>query len=90
MNFFERALKKFDSNICFLAHNKNDNVETLLYRIIKGTGVLGLSSIPVVRKPFYRPLLNFSREQIENFACENQIEFRVDSSMMIQSIKEIS
>ncbi len=78
--FFERALKKFDSNICFLAHNKNDNVETLLYRIIKGTGVLGLSSIPVVRKPFYRPLLNFSREQIENFACENQIEFRVDSS----------
>ena len=78
--FFERALKKFDSDICFLAHNKNDNVETLLYRIIKGTGVLGLSSIPVVRKPFYRPLLNFSREQIENFACENQIEFRVDSS----------
>jgi len=78
--FFERALKHFNSEVCFLAHNKNDNVETLLYRIIKGTGVLGLSSIPVIRPPYYRPLLEFSRREIEEFADKNGIKFRTDSS----------
>jgi len=78
--FFERALKKFDSEICFLAHNKDDNVETLIYRMIKGTGIRGLCSIPAVRAPYYRPLLEFSRWEIEEFASQNGIKFRVDKS----------
>lgn len=78
--FFEKALKKFETDVCFLAHNKNDNVETFLYRVVKGTGVSGLVSIPVVRKPYYRPLLNFSRVEIEEFAAKNGINFRVDAS----------
>lgn len=79
-SFFERALKKFNTDICFLAHNKNDNAETLIYRVIKGTGVSGLAAISKVRAPYYRPLLDFSREEIENFAHENNIAFRVDKS----------
>ncbi len=79
-DFFERALKKFDSNVCFLVHNKNDNVETFFYRVIKGTGVSGLVSIPAVRTPYYRPLLNFSREEIEQFASLHSIKYRTDSS----------
>ncbi len=79
-DFFHRALKKFNTDVCFLAHNKNDNVETFLYRIIKGTGVFGLSSIPKCRIPYYRPLLDFSRDEIESFAKENNIKYRTDSS----------
>ncbi len=79
-SFFEKALEKFETNVCFLAHNKNDNVETFLYRVIKGTGVSGLVSIPVVRPPYYRPLLNFSRCEIEEFAAKNGIKFRTDAS----------
>ena len=78
--FFEEALQHFNSGVCFLAHNKNDNVETLIYRMIKGTGVSGLASIPAVRIPYYRPLLNVSRDEIEEFARIHNIEHRVDKS----------
>lgn len=79
-SFFEEALNKFNSDICFLAHNKNDNVETLIYRMIKGTGVSGLSAIPKIRIPYYRPLLDFSRDEIEEFAKAHNILFREDKS----------
>ncbi len=78
--FFEEALLKFNSDVCFLAHNKNDNVETLLYRIAKGTGASGLSAIPKIREPYYRPLLDVSRAEIEEFARLNGITFRTDKS----------
>lgn len=78
--FFEEALIRFNSDICFLAHNKNDNVETLLYRIAKGTGPSGLSSIPKIRKPYYRPILDVSRTEIENFASLHRIKFCTDKS----------
>lgn len=79
-DFFEEALNKFNSDVCFLAHNKNDNVETLIYRVIKGTGVSGLSSIPKIRHPYYRPLLDFSRMEIEKFAKKHNILFMEDKS----------
>ena len=78
--FFERALQKFNSKICFLAHNKNDNAETLIYRVIKGTVPSGLSSIPKCRPPYYRPLINFSRFEIEEYAKSNRLKYRLDAS----------
>ena len=79
-SFFERALKKFETNVCFLAHNKNDNAETLIYRVIKGTGPSGLASIPKCRPPYYRPLLELARTEIEDYAKENGLKFRQDMS----------
>lgn len=78
--FFERALQRFDSKVCFLAHNKNDNAETLIYRVIKGTGPSGLLSIPKCRPPYYRPLLDFSRYEIEEYAKTNGLKHRLDAS----------
>ena len=78
--FFERALQKFDTDVCFLAHNKNDNAETLIYRVIKGTGPSGLASIPACRPPYYRPLLNFSRKEIEEYTEAVGLKFRQDAS----------
>ena len=72
--------EKFEADAIFLAHNKNDNIETLIYRLIKGTGPKGLLSIPKNRDFYYRPLIEFDRCEIENFAKENNIDFVIDSS----------
>ena len=49
------------------AHNKNDNVETVFMRLIRGTGLNGLSGISFVNKNIIRPILNVSRKDIEAF-----------------------
>lgn len=78
--FFENTMKKFDSDVVFLAHNKDDNIETLIYRIIKGTGIKGLCSIPEKRDNYYRPLLKISKSEILNFLEKNKLEYKIDSS----------
>lgn len=79
-DFFKKCAEKFKSNIIFTAHNKNDNVETLIFRIAHGTGVTGLQGIAPVRDIFYRPLINTERKEIENYCKENNLNFNNDSS----------
>ncbi len=78
--FFEKCAKKFNSNIIFTAHNKNDNAETLIYRIAKGTGIKGLEGIAPKRDIYYRPLLGISRCKIENYCADNNLTPNNDSS----------
>ena len=78
--FFEDCAKKFKADAVFLAHNKNDNVETLIYRLIKGTGPSGLNSIPKKRDLFLRPLIEVERKEIEKYANENGLIFAIDKS----------
>lgn len=78
--FFENAMKKFKTDVVFLAHNKNDNIETLIYRLVKGTGITGLCSIPEKRDNYYRPLLKITKDEILNFLQENNLEYKIDSS----------
>lgn len=78
--FFEKCAKKFDSNIIFTAHNKNDNAETIIYRMAKGTGISGLCAILPNRGIFYRPLLNIERKDIEKYCKENNLTPNNDSS----------
>lgn len=61
-----------------LAHNKNDQEETILMRLIQGSG--DLSGIPCARERFIRPLLSITRLEIENYLSKNKIYFRIDSS----------
>jgi len=79
-NFFERCAKKFNSRIIFTAHNKNDNAETLIYRICKGTGISGLQGISENRTIYYRPLLNVDRNSIEKYCKDNNLSPNNDSS----------
>ena len=65
--FFKKCAKKFNSKVVFTAHNYDDNAETILYRIIKGTGTVGLQGILEQRDIFYRPLLKISREEIKKY-----------------------
>ena len=78
--FFERAQDKYNTDIVFTAHNFNDNAETLIYRIAKGTGLTGLRGIQKRRDNYYRPLLDISREKIENYCNENELQPNFDDS----------
>ena len=62
------------------AHHLDDNVETFLINFTRGTGLEGLTGIPAQNGKIIRPLLPFSREEIENYALENKIQWREDSS----------
>lgn len=79
-DFFKRCAEKFNSNVVFTAHNYDDNAETVLYRIIKGTGISGLQGIAEHRDIFYRPLLKTTRAQIEKYCRERGLKPNNDSS----------
>lgn len=78
--FFKKCADKFESRAVLTAHNANDNAETLIYRIAKGTGIAGLSGINEVREIYYRPLLNVKREDIEKYCLKNNLTPNSDSS----------
>lgn len=62
------------------AHHSDDNVETLLMNFFRGTGIAGLTGIPPKNGRILRPLLSFSRQQIMQWAIENELPFVEDSS----------
>ncbi len=62
------------------AHHLDDSVETFLINFTRGTGLEGLTGIPAQNGNIIRPLLPFSREESENYAQANQIQWREDSS----------
>ena len=78
--FFEEAYEEYDADAVFTAHNKDDNAETVLYRVIKGTGLIGLRGISEKRKYFYRPLLKTYRSEILEYCKENNLTPNEDSS----------
>lgn len=79
-DFFSKCAEIYKTDVVFLAHNKNDNIETLIYRIIKGTSTKGLTSIPEKRDIYYRPLLEIEKKDILIFLKENNQNYRLDSS----------
>lgn len=62
------------------AHNANDNAETLLFNLFRGTGANGLGGIPVKRGSIIRPLLFAERKEIEQYARLKSLQSREDSS----------
>ncbi len=62
-------------------HHADDQVETVLFRILRGTGLRGLAGIPASRSPgLVRPLLPFSRRDLLAYARENRVPYRTDPS----------
>ena len=62
------------------AHHADDNNETLLMNFFRGTGLRGLTGIPVMTGYVRRPLLIFSKEELQEFAREYKLDFVEDSS----------
>lgn len=63
-----------------LGHTADDQAETVIMRLLRGSGTLGLSGIPPVRKNIIRPIIGVERKEIELFLDIEQIGFLVDSS----------
>ena len=62
------------------AHHADDNLETFIINLSRGTGLDGLIGIPPKNDIIIRPLLIFSRQKIIDYALDNKIEWREDSS----------
>ena len=79
--FFNELKEKLGANLIALAHNANDQAETILMRIIRGTGMEGLRGIRPVRDGIYiRPILILTREEIEEYCRINKLNPRIDKS----------
>ncbi len=78
--FFEKCIEKFGADAILTAHNLDDLAETLIYRILKGTGITGLNGIAENRGNFYRPLIDIKREEIENYCNKKRLKPINDSS----------
>jgi len=78
--FFEKVMKLFSADAVFTAHNYDDNAETILYRMFKGTGIVGLQGILPKRDFYYRPLLNVKRKDIEKYCYDNNLSPNFDES----------
>lgn len=79
-NWFQELLQQHGLDYLVTAHHADDNLETFLINFSRGTGPEGLTGIPEQNGSIIRPLLPFSRIEIEHYANENGIEWREDSS----------
>lgn len=78
--FLSETGKREGCNAVATAHNADDNAETVLLNMARGTGLKGLCGIPPVRGNFIRPLLQISRAEIEEYLAEQGLEHIEDSS----------
>ena len=79
-NWFETLMDAKEFDYLLTAHHADDNLETFLINLSRGTGLDGLTGIPSIHNRIIRPLLPFSRKAIEKYALENAISWREDTS----------
>lgn len=79
-DLFERLTKLHRFDKVALGHHVDDRVETVLFRIIRGTGPTGLAGIPVKRGIYVRPLFEITKSQILAYLKERRLRFCIDRS----------
>jgi tRNA(Ile)-lysidine synthase len=78
--FFGSLLTTLRADVVATAHHADDNTETMLLNLLRGTGLDGMAGIPTKRDTVIRPLLCVTRQKIEEYAAEQRIRFRTDAS----------
>jgi tRNA(Ile)-lysidine synthase len=79
--FFHQLLRKYGGGKIALGHNADDQVETVLLRLLRGAGLKGLKGmLPIREGRIIRPLMEVWKEEIVGFAQENSIPYLIDSS----------
>lgn len=83
--FFERACKSVQATKLYMAHHMDDQVETIIFRLARGTGVDGLAGIPASRELYpgcelVRPLMNHTKQDLEAYCGANNIPVYLDLS----------
>lgn len=79
-NYFYEILEKENFDFIATAHHLDDSIETFFINLSRGTGIDGLTGIPIQNNKIIRPLLHLSRKEIENYAFENTLAWREDAS----------
>lgn len=80
-NFFEEILEKTKSNKIATAHNKNDNAETVLMHLLRGSGISGLRGIkPIRNNKFIKPLIECDRKEIEEYCKQKNLNPCIDKT----------
>jgi len=75
-----RVQKKFGFDKIATAHTCSDNAETIFLNLIKGTGIKGLSGIPIQRNNIIRPILSVTKDEILSYLKANKIKYMIDQS----------
>lgn len=78
--FFHKLLDDRTVDVVALAHTRDDQAETVLMRLLRGTGLHGLAAMRPMSEGFIRPLLAVSRKEVEVFAADRKLAWREDSS----------
>jgi tRNA(Ile)-lysidine synthase len=79
--FLESVMEKHGAQKIAMGHNLNDQAETVLMRILRGSGPSGLAGIPPVRDGrIIRPLIGIKREEIMSYLKERELKYAIDSS----------
>lgn len=78
--FFEKIRNKFEADRIAVGHNLNDQAETVMLRILRGTGLRGLGAIRFKNNFVVRPLLNVSRKEILGYLRKNKMRYRTDKT----------
>ena len=83
-NFFENLIHKYDGNYLMTAHHGDDLIETVMMRIVRGSNLNGYSGFKEVvdmgNYKIVRPLIHFTKKELEDYANENNVKYYVDSS----------
>lgn len=79
-NWFQKLITEHKFEYVLTAHHADDNLETFLIHLTRGSGLDGFTGIPKVNGNIVRPLLAFSRKEILNYAKDHDIEWREDAS----------
>lgn len=85
--FFNEVIESENIDFLATAHNKDDLAETVIMRILRGTGINGLIGITKKRNNIIRPLLDFSKAQIKNYVLENNLKFVQDNTNFLDVYK---
>ncbi len=78
--WFEQMADLYKLDVIVTAHHNDDNLETFIINLSRGTGLEGLTGIPKINNLFVRPLLPFSKQDIIDYAEKHQLQWREDAS----------
>ena len=74
----EKVLQNLNYDKIATGHNLDDNIETFIFRLLRGTSLKGLKGIPSERKNIIRPILQFEKKEILNYLQENKKSYIID------------
>lgn len=81
--FLRRAKAHFNADYIAVAHHMNDNAESILLHLIRGSGLSGLTGMELKRGDIIRPLLHLKRRDIEEYVNVNGLDYRTDSTNLV-------